>query len=252
MNVNRCIKCNYMNCNEELGSSVNLPIPLISRTNIIDLNSVLRLFFTSQLHKSAKMCVKCSTSSDLHQFKIVKEKPEILFIVFERNRYDFQTKTSKYIDSRVKIERDLSMSRSISETGGQNKMYKLTSAVTRIGGRNINMSHFISSVFTEDEIIMYDDKTVTRKIDENLSSKVKFQREACAVTYCLDHSPSTFLDDQANECENFDWSVTTKENEYISRLFIEESDVDLGVVRLESLKTLYHNTKYHNYSSYLL
>ena len=62
MNVNRCIKCNYLNCNKELGSSINLPIPLISRTNIVDLNSVLRLFFTLQLHKSAKMCDKCSTS----------------------------------------------------------------------------------------------------------------------------------------------------------------------------------------------
>ena len=77
-----------MNCNKELGSSINLPIPLISRTNIVNLNSVKRLFFTSQLYKSAEMWVKCSTSSDLHQFKMVKEKPEILIIVFERNRYD--------------------------------------------------------------------------------------------------------------------------------------------------------------------
>ena len=106
-------------------------------------------------------------------------------------------------------------------------MYKLTSAVTQIGGRNINMGHFISYVFTEDEIIIYDDKTVTRKIDENLSSNVKFQREVCAVIYCLDHSPSTFLNEQVNEYENFDWSVTTKENEYISRLFTENSDVIL-------------------------
>ena len=71
---------------------------------------------------------------------------------------------------------------------------------------------------------MYEGETVTRKIDENLSSNVKFQREVCAVTYCLDHSPSTFLNDQANECGNFDWSVTTEENEYISKLFTEESD----------------------------
>ena len=57
MNVNHCIKFNYMNCNEDLGSSINLPLILIGRTNITDLNSVLRLFFTSQLHKSAKVCV---------------------------------------------------------------------------------------------------------------------------------------------------------------------------------------------------
>ena len=82
--------------------------------------------------------------SDLHQFKIVKEKPEILFIVFERSQYNFQTKTSKYIDSLVKIERGLCIFCSILETGGQNKMYKLTSAVTQSGGRNINMAHFIS------------------------------------------------------------------------------------------------------------
>ena len=123
INVNRCIECNYMNCNEKLGSSINLPILLIGRTNIVDLNSVLRLFFTSQLHKSAKVCVKCSSSSDLYQFKIVKEKPEILFIVLERNRYDFQTKNSKYIDSRMKIERDLSIIRSVSENDGENAMY---------------------------------------------------------------------------------------------------------------------------------
>ena len=211
MNVNRCIKCNYMNRNEELPSSIYLLIPLIGRGNIFDLNLVLRLLFTSQLHKSVKECVKRSSSSDLHQFKIVKEKPEILFIVFERNRYELTSKykTSKYIDSRVKIEKDLSIFCSISETGGENKMYKLTSAVTRSGGRNINMGHFISYVFTEDEIIMYDDKTVTRKTDENLSSNVKFQKEVCAVAYCLDHSPWTFLDDKTNECKNFDWSVTT-------------------------------------------
>ena len=53
-------------------------------------------------------------------------------------------------------------------------MYKLTSAVTRSGGRNVNMGHFISCVFTEDEIIMYDDKTVSGKIDENLLRNVKF------------------------------------------------------------------------------
>ena len=61
------------------------------------------------------------------------------------------------------------------------KCTKLTSAVTRSGGRNINMGNFIKCVFTEDEIITYDDKTVTRKNDENLSRNVKFQREACAV-----------------------------------------------------------------------
>ena len=159
INVFTGMQLHYRNCNKELGSSINLPIPLIGKTNIADLNSALRLFFTSQLHKSAKVCVKCSSSSDLHQFKIVKEKPEILFIVFEGNRYDFQTKTSKYIDSRVKIERDLSIFRLISETGGENKMCKLKSVVTRSGGRNINMGHFITCVFTEDEIIMHDDKT---------------------------------------------------------------------------------------------
>ena len=68
---------------------------------------------------------------------------------------------------------------------------------------------------------MYDDKTAKRKIDENLSSNVKYQREVCSVTCCLDYSPSTFLDDQANECENFDWGFTTKENVYISKLFTE-------------------------------
>ena len=84
MNINRCIKCNYMNCNEVLGSSINLPVHLFGRTNIGDLNSVLRLFFTSQSHKGTKVFVKCSSSGDLYQFKVVKEKQEILFTVFER------------------------------------------------------------------------------------------------------------------------------------------------------------------------
>ena len=108
------------------------------------------------------------------------------------------------------------------------------------------MGHFISYIFTEDEIIIYDDKTVTRKIDENLLSNVKFRREVCAVTYCLDHSAWTFLNGQANECKNFDESVTTKEKEYTSKLFTEESDIDFGVVRLELLKTLYYKKWVHS------
>lgn len=74
----------------------------------------------------------------------------MLFIASERSRYDFQTKNSKYIDSQVKIERDLRIFPSISKTSGENKMYKLTSAFTRSNGRNINMGNFISYVFTED------------------------------------------------------------------------------------------------------
>lgn len=74
----------------------------------------------------------------------------MLFIAFEWSRYDFQTKTSKYIDSWIKIERDLCIYPSISKTSGENKMFKLTSAFTQSNGRNINMSDFISYVFTED------------------------------------------------------------------------------------------------------
>ena len=55
-------------------------------------------------------------------------------------------------------------------------MYKLSSAVTGSYLRNINMGPFISYIFIEDEIIVYDDKTVKRKIDENLSNNVKFQK----------------------------------------------------------------------------
>ena len=99
------------------------------------------------------------------------------------------------------------------------------------------MGHFISYVFTEDEIIMYDYKTVTRKIDENLSSNVKFQREVCPVTYCLHHCQSIFLVDQANKCETFGWRVTAIEDEYILKSVTDESDVNLVMVRLQSLKT---------------
>ena len=118
----------------------------------------------------------------------------------------------------------------------------MTSAVTRIGGRNVNMGHFISYVFTEGEIIMHDEKTVKRKTDENLSSNFKFQGEVYTVTYYLDHSSLNVLD----EWNNFDWSVTKKQNEYISKLFNEKSYVDLGVLRLESLKTLYYKTWVHS------
>ena len=84
-------------------------------------------------------------------------------------------------------------------------------------------------------------KTVKRKIDENLPSNVKFQREVQAATYCLDYSPLTFLDDQANEYDNkFVQGIRTRENEYTSKLFTEKSDADLGVIRLGSLKTLYY------------
>ena len=62
----------------------------------------------------------------------------------------------------------------------------------------------------------------------------------------MDHSPSTFLDDQANECENFDWGITTTKNEYISKLFTKESDIDLGVIRLETLETLYYKKWVHS------
>ena len=80
MNVNRCIKYNYMNFNKELGSSVNQPIPLIGMTNVVDLCQCYGCFLC---RRSAKVYVKCSSSSDLNQFKIVKEKPEILLIVLK-------------------------------------------------------------------------------------------------------------------------------------------------------------------------
>ena len=53
-------------------------------------------------------------------------------------------------------------------------------------------------------------KKLLKKTDEKFSSNVKFQREVCAVTYCFDHHLSDSLDDKANYCEKFYWSVTTK------------------------------------------
>ena len=102
---------------------------------------------------------------------------------------------------------------------GENKMYKLSSAVTGSDRRNINMGPFISYIFIEDEIIVYDDKTVKRKIDENLSNNVKFQKGSIC-SYLLLRSFS--IDDQDNECKKFDWGVKTKENEYISIVFTED------------------------------
>ena len=98
-------------------------------------------------------------------------------------------------------------------------IYKLSSAVTGSYLRNINMGPFISYIFIEDEIIVYDDKTVKRKIDENLSNNVKFQKGSIC-SYLLLRSFS--IDDQANECKKFDWGVKTKENEYISIVFTED------------------------------
>ena len=58
---------------------MNLHVPFTDKMNIVGLDSVLFLFFTSRK-------LVYSSFRDLHQFKIVKEKPEILFRVYERNR----------------------------------------------------------------------------------------------------------------------------------------------------------------------
>ena len=86
----------------------------------------------------------------------------------------FKPKPASILILGKKIVRDISIFHPILKTGGENDMYYMTSAVTRIGGRNVNMGHFIGYVFTEDEIIMYDEKTVKRKTGENLSSNFNF------------------------------------------------------------------------------
>ena len=106
---------------------------------------------------------------------------------------------------------------------GENKMYKLSSAVTGSDRRNINMGPFISYIFIEDEIIVYDDKTVKRKIDENLSNNVKFQKGSIC-SYLLLRSFS--IDDQVNECKKFDW-VSQQKKMKIFQLYLLKITKDL-------------------------
>ena len=117
---------------------MNIHAPFTDKTNIVDLDSVLFLFFTSKK-------LVYSSFRDLCQFKIVKEKSKILFRLFERNRIWFSNQNQKVY---------LSVICSISGTDGEIKMYNLTSPVTWSGGRNINKDHFISYESIEDELIL--------------------------------------------------------------------------------------------------
>ena len=118
-----------------------------------------------------KFCRKCQNKDGVHQTKLIDNFPEHIFLIFERNQYNFQTKYSKLVNARIKCEDKLNVSfcsmTDICETPCN---YTLISFVERLvitpsylqllvwGRKSVNKSHFTTYVFTEDEMILYDDE----------------------------------------------------------------------------------------------
>ena len=164
--------------------SIKLPVSPLNRSSVVNVNSIVWCHFTSDINKENMVCGKCQNKDGVHQTKFIDNFPEHFFLIFERNQYNFQTKYSKLVDTRIKCEDKLNLSFcSMADICGTPYNYTLISAVARSGGRSVNKGHFTTYVFKEDEIILYDDEKIIKVDDDDLLLNVKFQREVVATMY---------------------------------------------------------------------
>ena len=134
------------------------------------LTSISWCHFTSDIDKERKFCRKCQNKDGVHQTKFIDNFPEHIFLIFERNQCNFQTKYSKLVNARIKCEDKLNFSFcSMADICGTSCNYTLifveplviTPSYLQLlvwGRRSVNKSHFTTYVFTEDEMISYDDE----------------------------------------------------------------------------------------------
>ena len=235
--INRCLQCNDIKIEKHMDSyhSIKLPVTPLNRSSVVNINSILWCHFTSDINKENMVCSKCQNKDGVHQTKFIDNFPEHFFLIFERNQYNFQTKYSKLVDTRIKCEDKLNLSFcSMADICGTPYNYTLISAVARSGGRSVNKGHFTTYVFKEDEIILYDDEKIIKVDDDDLLLNVKFQREVVATMY-----KKVAYEREIDDLIEINlWEITKSQRNTVDNIFCQTEDSDLGHVRVHSLQSL--------------
>ena len=104
--INRCLQCNDIQIKTHMDSyhSIKLLVTPLNRSSVVNINSILLCHFTSDINKENMVCRKCQNKDDVHQAKFIENFLEHFFLLFERNQYNFQTKYSKLVDTRIKCK----------------------------------------------------------------------------------------------------------------------------------------------------
>ena len=244
LNVNRCLSCSELQGQAEVNPTINLPVARLGVKDTVSISSLLYSYLTSEVARGSMKCQNCNSIPLHNRIKLIKDFPEILIVVLQRNEYDFKTHKNRISTTRVALDNLLDLRFcSLKDMGGEEISYEPISAVGRIGDESINCGHYVTYIIETNcqQIIKFDDTKIAALHKDSLLSE-EFQRELYIAVYRKCSSQKCMHDNDAKKI----WKVTDDEKTVVANLFAEKCDKDLGMITLFSLKSLQSKNWLHS------
>ena len=238
LSINRCLVCGEIQSHMSEEYSVNIPVENLGR-KAVSLSSVLWFYLTSEVSKGSMICTNCGDKPLHHCVKLTKFLPDFLFIMLQRNNYDFELKTTTVAATKIEVDVLIDFKHtSLHDLGGSGQMYELIGAITRVGSANVDFGHYVAYVFCKDKVAMIDDAALRYLDKADLLNSSKFQRQVYVFLYRKCSKDSVIGADEERGDEEKFWHLNLKDSNYVKELLSCQKDIEVGCVRLSSLKSL--------------
>ena len=110
--INRRLKFNDIKIKRYMDRyhSKKVPVSPLNHSSVVNINSIVWCHVTSNINKENMVCGKCQNKDGVHQTKFIENFPKHFLLLFERNQYNFRTKYSKLVETRIKSVNNLNLS----------------------------------------------------------------------------------------------------------------------------------------------
>ncbi|KAI9299071.1 cysteine proteinase [Neoconidiobolus thromboides FSU 785] len=164
-NETRCLTCDTITCKEE--SFLDLSIDIEENSSV---SSCLRHFSANEMlcDRNKYFCDVCNGLQEAEKRMKIKKVPNVLALHLKRFKY--QEKIQKYakLSYRVVFPMDLRLFNTTNDSEDTDRLYSLFAIVVHIGS-GLNHGHYISVVKSGNNWILFDDDTVERIDEEDIS-----------------------------------------------------------------------------------
>ncbi|KAI0223865.1 hypothetical protein L0F63_001993, partial [Massospora cicadina] len=164
-NETKCLTCDTVTCKEE--SFLDLSIDIEENSSV---SSCLRQFSANEMlcGRNKYFCDVCNNLQEAEKRMRIKKVPNVLALHLKRFKYQERLQRFVKLPYRVVFPMDLRLFNTTNDSEDTDRLYSLFAIVVHIGS-GLNHGHYISVVKSGSCWLLFDDETVERIDEEDLS-----------------------------------------------------------------------------------
>lgn len=164
-NETKCLTCDTVTCKEE--SFLDLSIDIEENSSV---SSCLRQFSANEMlcDRNKYFCDVCNNLQEAEKRMRIKKVPNVLALHLKRFKYQERLQRYAKLSYRVVFPMDLRLFNTTNDSEDTDRLYSLFAIVVHIGS-GLNHGHYIAVVKSGSQWLLFDDETVERIDEEDLS-----------------------------------------------------------------------------------